>query len=62
MTAQLPSNHRLIDIDAYEDGNLTAEELVDPDPRSPAEAASQAKKKSGEVRSMLMKCAIFTSR
>ena len=48
-------NWRLIDIDQYEDGNLTAEELVDPDPRSPAEAASQAKSKGGEVRSLLQK-------
>jgi actin related protein 2/3 complex subunit 5 len=48
-------NWRLIDIDQYEDGALTLDELVDPDPRSPEEAASQAKSKSAEVRSALQK-------
>lgn len=62
----LPTNFRLIDIDAYEDGNLTAEELVDPHPLAgdPGAASSQAKSKAGEVRSMLMKCAFerFTTK
>lgn len=48
-------NWRLIDIDQYEDGALTVDELVDPDPRSPQEAASQAKSKAGEVRSALQR-------
>ncbi|KAK9894852.1 actin-related protein ARPC5 [Cystobasidium minutum MCA 4210] len=48
-------NWRLIDIDQYEDGILTLDDLVDPDPRSPQEAASQAKSKSSEVRSLLQK-------
>lgn len=29
-------NWRLVDIDQFEDGNLTMEELVGPDPRSPS--------------------------
>lgn len=49
-------NWRLIDIDQYEEGALTLEELVDPDPRSPQEAASQAKSKSSEVRTLMQKC------
>lgn len=48
-------NWRLIDIDQYEDGILTLEDLVDPDPRSPQEAASEAKNKSSEVRTLLQK-------
>lgn len=51
-------NWRLIDVDQYEDGNLTMEELVDPDPRTYSEAASEAKQKSGEVRSLLQKCVL----
>jgi len=49
-------NWRTIDIDALDpEGSLMAEELVDPDPRSPAEAQSQAKSKSLEVRSALQR-------
>lgn len=48
-------NWRLIDIDQYAEDNLTIEDLVDPDPRSADEALSQAKGKSGEVRSALQR-------
>jgi hypothetical protein len=54
-------NWRLIDIDQYEDGILTMEDLVDPDPRSPQEAASEAKNKSSEVRSLLQKWVLCIS-
>ena len=53
MTAR---NWRTIDIDALDpEGQLTEDELVDPDPRSPAEAVTQAKSRSGQVRSMLQR-------
>lgn len=54
-TTMATRNWRLIDVDQYEDGNLTMEELVDPDPRTYSEAANEAKQKSGEVRSLLQK-------
>jgi hypothetical protein len=51
-------NWRTIDIDALDpEGQLTADELVDPDPRSPQEAASQAKSKSSDVRGALQRLA-----
>lgn len=52
-------NWRTIDIDALDpEGQLTVDELVDPDPRSPQEAASQAKSKSSDVRGALQRLAI----
>lgn len=49
-------NWRTIDIDALDpEGSLTAEELVDPDPRSPADALAQAKNKNSEVRGALQR-------
>ena len=51
-------NWRTIDIDALDpEGQLTVDELVDPDPRSPQEAASQAKSKSSDVRGALQRLA-----
>ncbi|KAL7005621.1 arp2/3 complex subunit [Cystobasidiomycetes sp. EMM_F5] len=49
-------NWRTIDIDALDpEGQLTADELVDPDPRSPAVALDQARSKSQEARSALQR-------
>merc|ERR1712093_122903 len=49
-------NWRTIDIDALDpEGSLTAEELVDPDPRSPTDALAQAKSKNSDVRGALQR-------
>lgn len=51
-------NWRTIDIDALDpEGQLMEDELVDPDPRSPADALNQARSKNQDVRSALQRCA-----
>jgi actin related protein 2/3 complex subunit 5 len=46
---------RKIDIDAFDEDVLRESELCEPDPRSAAQALSDAKQKSAAVRSALSK-------
>jgi len=46
-------NFRKLDIDQYEEDQVTPEDLYDPDPRSPDEVAQITRGKIGEVRSSL---------
>ena len=48
-------NFRKIDIDQYDEDVLLDEELVEPDPRDPAQVLNDAKQKAGAVRSSLAK-------
>lgn len=46
-------NFRKIDIDQYDEDAITNEELVEPYPKSAADALADAKAKSTEVRTLI---------
>lgn len=48
-------DYRKIDVDQYDDDALLESDLVDADPRSPADLLAAARSKATEVRTLLSK-------
>lgn len=53
---------RKIDIDQFDEDKLVEEELYEPYPLAPAQAASRSKEVEREVRGLLTRCAETTTR
>lgn len=58
-TIAMDQAFRKIDIDAYDEDAYLESEMVDADPRDPAQVLSDAKQKQTTVRSQLAKYVVF---